>query len=340
MKIIKTKKIAFGILAGILVLISGVFQSCNSDMDATQGLEKGTNVNNELSNSEENKIVNSIEFEEYIKATADLATVLQNIDARLKKTGLTNNSQEQLSETHSTSSSNLFYIDQNLLERVSSKKAILIDKYPSFQKLSLKSMQELINMSLKKNRIYKIFNDRGLFKIKPRNLRMKVSSPEGSGTSTYSNLSDFVAAATAYDDNKECAGFKLADGSFVLYISPTATEKKTQYPSFTLSTDSEGNCVSMYDGKEIVQTYHTQPSSFSLSTTDKESQANAFENMPATVLYYGTAYTYNFQGGQMTNTSSIAYADGSISIAVVNSNGTTTVTHTTADGITTVNIRE
>lgn len=89
MKIIKNKNVILAVLAVMIVFVIGAFQSCSDEMDATQGFEKQKNAIEviseiELNSKESDEIINSNEFEEYIKATAKLAIEYIRLDSILK----------------------------------------------------------------------------------------------------------------------------------------------------------------------------------------------------------------------------------------------------------------
>lgn len=297
------KKIVSTILSAVLIV--GTFQSCNSDIDATQGLEKGmnsTSLSFDLNSSERADIINSIEFEEYVKATAELASVYQKLFSTLKDPNLVKNSKKGVTPEGVNYITYPFIIDKNTINLVKLKTASLQKKYPTFGNLSTANMKKLMNEALLIGKINKIFREKRLIKKVKNNVRRKVLSNEGSGIMTFDSIEEAYATAMWYSflNGVECAGFQLADGSAVLYLDPDATHSGTSYPGFQAACNSDdfGNVsVAIYDGQQITGTYHTHLDNYNWAPQDDYVQSTYFQDQPGTILYNGSAYTYNYSNG-------------------------------------------
>lgn len=60
--------------------------------------------------------------------------------------------------------------------------------------------------------------------------------------------------------------------------------------------------AAMYNGDEIIATFHTQFNGSGSSDTDKYSQLYSYPNASMIILYYGHLYCYEYKNGYYTGT--------------------------------------
>jgi len=95
MKIFKTNKMILVAFAAMVII--GALQSCNSEMDSPQGVESNTNSISTLVKVKpkyNDKVIKSIEFEEFIQANIELLNALKKLDSIPKYKNLRTNEQD------------------------------------------------------------------------------------------------------------------------------------------------------------------------------------------------------------------------------------------------------
>jgi hypothetical protein len=321
----KNNKIVHAALSVILVSILTIFQSCSSDMDAAQGLEKGTNVaviegNVELNPQDRAEIINSTEFEKYVKASAELASEFKKLESASQDSNLLKGAKKGVTPSGDFITFP-FKIDENLFKQVEVTTASLLKKYPSFQNLTRDNMKVLMNEALLNKSIYKIFSEKGLFKKKANKVRRKICIAEGANYMVYDNTDEAYLYASNYAmfNQQEACGYTMANGNVVVYLNPNATDTYSTYPGYTRETiNGQYDGVNLYYGSEITgafQThlYHSTPSTSTdpNKATDDTAHSGDFGNTPLTILYNGNTYTYNYQNGVNTGLVTPAVPPGS-----------------------------
>lgn len=308
MKIFKTNKMILVAFAA-MVIIAGALQSCNSEMDAPQGVEKQTvenTINNVILNDiERNKIKKSNEFEEYIEANIELYSSVLKVDSCLKNTKSTLDYVISIDGKKIKKKS--CSLDNYIINDSKNKTIKLIEKFPEIKKLGKIQFVALIRSTIiQSEKLQKLIAGKKLGSNSKRNVRQKTSAYEG-GTTTYNSAWEAFLYASLYSNltQNECSGYVFGDGSALLYINPNATHGSTSYPLPVYNQTLGGIDITIYDGNVVQSTFHTQFNSpvFSTPTTtgatgnDQSAQSNYFPNSSLIIIYQGTAYEYDFQYG-------------------------------------------
>lgn len=68
--------------------------------------------------------------------------------------------------------------------------------------------------------------------------------------------------------------------------------------------------MAVYQGVEIVGTFHTHLDNHNWAGSDPISQTEYFPNLTGTILYGGSAYTFNYSNGTNLGLTTIMNPDG------------------------------
>lgn len=299
------KKIVFAVTALFIIALMPFIQSCsnNNELESTEKAQ--TNV--ELTASKKNEIINSTEFEEYIRANVEIASVFLKISSLPQKTNAESNIKTGIAANGATYKQYPFVVDERLIETASQKFTKLNKAFPSLKNCKLESIKSLIKeSSLKSKTINKLLLEKGLISNKPKNVRRKIGIYEGNGIFSFDDPLEAMIVGMAYSRssaNDECSGYLLNNGTAILYINPNGSHGSGVYPAPTSVNCCDGMYdVAMYNGNEIIATYHTQFNGSCSSAPDEYSQSHSFPNAGLIILYQGHLYYYGYTNGYENGT--------------------------------------
>lgn len=294
------KKILFAVTALFIIALIPFIQSCsnNNELEGTEKIESSV----ELTASEKIDIINSKEFTEYTEANIEVASMFQKLDSTSKskkniKMGITPDGVKY--KTYP------FTVDKRLFDNAILKGIALHKKFPTLEKISYIEMKSLARETiLKSSSIRQKLITKGLIS-KRQNVRMKVEPSEG--ITTYSTAWEAQLYASMYSlvTQNECSGYVFGDGSALLYINPNATHGSTSYPLPIYNQTLAGYDITIYDGKVVQSTIHTQfnssvfstPSTTGSTGDDRSVQSISYPNSSLIILYNGGVYEYSFLYG-------------------------------------------
>jgi len=314
MRIIKVKKVMFAGLTVVLVLISGTFQSCSNEMDAAQCLDKSLQTTSKIEKAKslnKDELISSREFEEWIEVNIELISTFRKLDSIPKNKNLRKDERTGIAKN-----GNIYYHVSSCEENRTVQKALLksnelLDKFPNLTNLNYNDLKSLILEAVSKSHlIRKVLLDKGLISKKKQNVRQKTGVYEGNGVYVYDNLDEAYLNAMFYSMiyNNECSGYVLANGTAVLYINPNGQHGDGSYPG-PIQYGCQNNVdVAIYNGQNILATYHTHFNGSNWSSTDNTSQYTYFPSSPMIILYGGSAYYYNYSNGYNNGTPSAVWS--------------------------------
>jgi hypothetical protein len=310
MKIIKIKKVILAVVTAVIMII-GTLQSCSSEMDASKGFEADINsisTIGKVKSKNNDKLIKSIEFEEFILANIELLNAFKKLDSIPKYKHLRNNEQDGITFDGRKYKKVSINKEMKIFQHVLLKKDIVMKKFPELKNISRNEMKCLILEAVSKSEVIKKkFHENGLINKKKQNVRQKIGVYEGGGIYAYDDVNEAFLNAMFYSmiSGNECAGFLLENGTAILYINQNGNNTSGSYPAATFSCVNNVG-VATYNGQQVIATYHTHPdfTSGQYSNTDANSQINYFQDSPMIILYNGAAYYYNFNNGYNNGTPS------------------------------------
>lgn len=296
------KKILFAVTALFIIALIPFIQSCsnNNELEGTEKIQSSV----ELTASEKTEIINSTEFKEFVDANIEIAALVKSLKESQKT------SSKVKSETQRTTSEGKSYksypckYDYVKVQHMISKINAFNERFPSIKKVSSKTIINLMSETVAKSiEFQKQMLTRGLIsQKKSQNVRQKLppneSTNESAYIATYNSANEAFSSATLYSFTveKECTGFILSDGTFVVFFDPGATYTTSSYPTFQFQC-KDGVGFAYYQGKQIVGTFHTHPNNAYWGGQDPIGQTNYFQDYPGTILYNGNAYTFTYNNG-------------------------------------------
>ena len=308
------KNVILAALAVMIVFCLGVFQSCSNEMDAALGLEKQKNAAEvtseiELNSSERAEIINSIVFEEYIKANIELTSVLLKIQSLPKDPSGNKNIESHVAANGAMYKKYPFKVDESLIAATSRSFTKLNETFPLLKKCKLETIKSLIKeASLKSKNINKLLLEKGFRYKKSKNVRQKIGIYEGNGIFAFDDPLEAMFVAMTYSRsvaNDECSGFLLNNGTAILYINPNGSHSAGVYPAPSSIICCDGVYdAAMYNGDEIIATFHTHFNGSCSSGPDEYSQLYSYPNAAMIILYDEHIYYYEYENGYENGTQS------------------------------------
>lgn len=299
------KKILFAVTALFIIALIPFIQSCsnNNELEGTEKIESSV----ELTASEKNEIINSTEFEEYVKANIEVTSVFLKISSLPKNPDTKGIVKTGIAPNGATYKQYPFVVDERLIETASQKFTELNKTFPSLKNCKLESIKSLIKeSSLKSKTINKLFLEKGLISTKAKNVRQKTGYYEGNGIFSFADPAEAFFVAMAYSRspaNDECTGYLLNNGTAILYINPNGSHSEGVYPAPTSINCCDGVYdAAMYNGDEIIATFHTQFNGSCSSGPDEYSQLHSYPNAGLIILYQGHLYYYGYTNGYENGT--------------------------------------
>jgi proteasome lid subunit RPN8/RPN11 len=274
----------------------------DASFNSISTIEKVKSKNND-------KVIKSIEFEEFIQANIELLNAFKKLDSIPKYKHLRNNEQDGITFDGRKYKKVSINKEMKLFQHVLFKRDVVIKKFPKLTNTSRNEIKCLMLEAVSKSEVIKKkFLENGLINKKKQNVRQKVGVYEGNGIYAFDDVNEAFLNAMFYSmiSGTECAGYVLANGTAVLYINPNGQETSGSYPvPFRFECNSNVG-VAIYYGQEVITTYHTHPdgSTSNYSTTDNISQIQHFQDCPMIILYEGAAYYYNYNNGYNNGTPS------------------------------------
>ncbi len=300
----KPNKILYWFFASALVFFTSCgLLSCSNDESLNLEFQNNSlrSVNSEeIGQTKYDEVINSVEFEEFVKANYKFSKMLQKQDSLIKK------NKTKITNMGVTSDSLLTYkvypieVDLNLRDEVVSKTKLLQDRFPQIKTFKSNEFKSAILKAIKNSsRVSRILSENGFI---VRNKKTRLKSQTEADLLIFSSVKEAYLNAMFYSmvSGVECAGFILADGTAVLSIDANNTSNKSFSPPFAPDCNSNGTSNNTYNGNVIVTYFHTHFMSGTPSETDRNAMVGTFCDQTMAVLYDGKVYYYQYTNGVNT----------------------------------------